>query len=117
VFGWATSGFVEETDMHRICLESEPPRAIIEVDGDLGLVAAYDLRRVVEAALGQECRSISFDLSRVVVVDGSALSALLGCFEFAEAKGAEIKLVALSSPASRVSFLVDRAGCCDRASA
>lgn len=103
--------------MHHITLKPAPPRATIEIDGTLDLVAAYDLRQVIEVALEQACRRVSFDLSRVVRVDTSALSALLDTLRFAESQGAEINVVALSGPASRVTELADRAACCDCASA
>jgi anti-anti-sigma factor len=108
---------VEENHMHHISLEVSPPLGRIEVDGDLGLVAAHDLQRAVETALSQGCRCILLDLSRVVSVDSSHVGALVRCFGLAEVEGAELKVARLSGPAGRVSVLADRMGPCDRATA
>jgi ABC-type transporter Mla MlaB component len=100
--------------MHQICLQVSAPRGSIEVDGDLGLVAAFDLRRTIESALRQGCRHISLDLSRVLSVDALHVNAVVQCFELAELEGAVLEVTALSGPAAGLPALADRMGCCNR---
>ena len=72
---------------------------IIEVDGDLDVVAGYDLSRSVDLALRDGRRRISLDLSRVLSMDAAGFSRLRQCVQHAVAAGAELSLGACSRPA------------------
>ena len=84
--------------MSLVKLRSSPPVGRIEVDGDLDVIVAYDLRRTVATALRDGCRQLFLDLSRVPRLDAAGADSLRNCAEDVAARGGELTITALSGP-------------------
>ena len=74
---------------------------VIEVDGDLDLVGAHDLRHVFSAILQGAPGYILMDLSRVTAADDYGISTLSWCSEQALASGRTLTWSSCSRPLAR----------------
>ena len=74
---------------------------MIEVDGDLDLVRAHDLRNVFSTALQGAPGDIVLDLSRVTSADDDGISTLSWCSEQALASGRTLTWSSCSRPLAR----------------
>lgn len=84
--------------MHHVTSTSLAGATSIEVDGRLGVVAAYDLRRHLDAAIRRGSRSIGLDLSRVTSTDADGVLGLRQCCDAAVAAGVVLALTGCSRP-------------------
>lgn len=87
--------------MRRIVLHELHESVLIEVDGALDAVGAYDLRRVLVAALQGAPGDIVLDLSRVTFADDHGVSTLSWCSEQALAAGRTLSWSSCSQALTR----------------
>jgi anti-anti-sigma factor len=87
--------------MRRVAVHRSPEAVTIEVEGDLDLVTAHDLRRAVSAVLQGGPGDIVLDLSRVTSADDYGASALMWCSEQALAAGRLLSWSSCSQPLGR----------------
>jgi ABC-type transporter Mla MlaB component len=71
---------------------------MIEVDGDLDIVTAHDLRRAYADAELLSARTIEMDLSRVGAADRAGIDVLAWCVERAVATRATLTWSTCSQP-------------------
>ena len=84
--------------MHHITSSTVSGSTSIEVDGDLDVVAAYDLRRRLDHALRQGVDFVGLDLTRVTSADHDGVQALRRCCDAAVAAGVVLALTGCSRP-------------------
>ena len=84
--------------MHHITSSTVAGVTSIEVDGSLDVVAAYDLRSRLDAALWRRSHSVGIDLTRVTAVDIDGVRGLRRCCEAAVAAGVVLTLTGCSRP-------------------
>lgn len=65
--------------MSRVAVHVTDPFVVLEVDGALDAVAAYDLRQTFAVALSTSTGVVALDLSRVTGVDDDGVRALHWC--------------------------------------
>lgn len=65
--------------MRRVTLHNHNQVAVIEVDGDLDLVAAHDLRHALCTVLRTTTGVINLDLSQVATADDDGIAVLEWC--------------------------------------
>lgn len=82
----------------RIVSETEHSQ-VIEIDGDLDCVGAYDLGHAVRAALGQGRRRIRLDLTRVYATDADGAEGLRRCMADVVAADGELSVLGISRAA------------------
>jgi anti-anti-sigma factor len=75
---------------------------MVELDGDLGIVAAQALREVLISALRPGTRLLAIDLSRVQSCDSAGLAVLIGTQRRAREEGIVVCLVAPSPPVAEL---------------
>lgn len=84
--------------MHHITSTATADTVTIEVDGSLDVVAAYDLRARLDAALRQGLRVVEVDLTRVTSASLDGASGLERCCTAAVDAGAVLTLTGCSLP-------------------
>lgn len=87
--------------MRRVFVHSSGSSVAIEIDGQLEIVAAYDLRAAVTSALATSDGVITFDLSRVTGVDADGIEALQWSCERANAVRRPLLWTRCSQPVRR----------------
>ncbi len=75
--------------------------AVVEVDGVLDAVGAYDLCRSIDEAVGAQVREVVLDLTHVVAVDVDGLAALERCARRLQADGVVLACTVCSMPVRR----------------
>jgi len=83
-------------------LEPSPDMCVLEVRGDLDIAISAVLGRELEDLLDSEHSRVAVDLSGVVFMDSSALSALVHAHERAKETGRLLELVRPSPACAKV---------------
>ena len=81
---------------------TSPPDAVVNVQGEIDLLAVNDLHRAVDRVVEQGCLSITLDLGGVSFMDCTGLTALLSCRDSAGRSGSRVRLGRVSPSASRI---------------
>jgi len=84
--------------MRRVSLHDHEHAVIVEIEGDLDIVAGHDLRHAFSFALQSTAGPVSFDLSRVSAADDHGIAALSWCCDQAIAAQRVLSWFTCSQP-------------------
>ena len=85
-----------------VSVQGRGPSIVLEVDGELDLASAPQLKRALEQAWGNAPEEIVLDLGKLRFMDMSGLRVLLSARQRAERRGTELVLTNVGDSIRRV---------------
>lgn len=85
-----------------VSVQGRGPSIVLEVDGELDLASAPQLKRALEQAWGNAPEEIVIDLGKLRFMDMSGLRVLLSARQRAERRGTELVLTNVGDSIRRV---------------